>query len=676
MKVDKEFLVKNQFWVLLGVAVPLTLVAIVILLVVVPGQTAAAKKKVEDQYKAFKDYKTGATLKNDRWVAQAQKRLKDVQDQEGRVWGAAWVAQEEMFSWPDVLDDGFRNGLFVKAVTVYPPDTKWDQLMPPEAELKAGKYTGVFHGALVDPGDGESIRVQRPADKKNKGATRRFLRPSDSRPVVAVSGKEADKLGWSALQGFKDHKLVVLYEKGKTFGDELTSDERDKFARRPDNDPQKLPNFQSQVLPVLETVGPVNEFGEPVVQFKNWTFGKANNELFYSENYVPSGTVGPTPVAPPPPFGKEGAGAAATRGPYEFFPHVPKKWENKDRDGKVYDSTRDAWTFQENLWVTRELYRQLRTVNQQVAAFQARGSSGGKDAVYNFENPYWRLEIQPDGEARLKVTIRNLLDTRQKIPAVINVKVQKAPPAKAPFVQLKLKAPPLAARGVVDEGGVHKDTHTQVVDVSEQLRGGAGVEGVFAVEQVLTWETAGVKRIDALHIGTREAQSHRTFIKALKPFFVDKEKKDERKEEGDGDKKGGREKYDRFSKAEDPVTVNGMVMDRYLDVTKQSRQLPVCLVVVVDQEQVYRVQAALADCKFRFLTTQVIMNRCGESMRPYKQEGTGPGEGRPGPMSQPQEELGLGGSQPETNVELVVYGVITLYERYPPRQGSPGEVKE
>ena len=31
---------------------------------------------------------------------------------------------------------------------------------------------------------------------------------------------------------------------------------------------------------------------------------------------------------------------------------------------------------------------------------------------------------------------------------------------------------------------------------------------------------------------------------------------------------------------------------------------------------------------------------------------------------------GIGGSQQETNIELVIYGVITLYERYPPRPAA------
>src|SRR5262249_23900257 len=150
----------------------------------------------------------------------------------------------------------------------------------------------------------------------------------------------------------------------------------------------------------IETAGPLNELGEPLVQFKNWPFGRANDELFFSDTFT--GTVGDGKQ----PFGGEKQGPGTVpgvnlRGPYQFFPYVPTKWEN--RSGGSYDSTKDAWTFQENLWVTRELYRQLRTVNAQVVAFQVAGDPKTKVTA---RNPYWQLDMEVDG-TKVKVKAKN-----------------------------------------------------------------------------------------------------------------------------------------------------------------------------------------------------------------------------------------------------------------------------
>jgi len=429
--------------------------------------------------------------------------------------------------------------------------------------------------------------------------------------------------------------VVVHYEKGKAFGDELTDIEQLEFSKK----------YQGQILPILRMLGPWNELKEPVVQFKNWSYTEDPKEIFFLKE------GGGGPIASPVQPGKEGAGGA-NRGSYEFFPFVPKVWKHFSDN---YNSTKDAWTFQENLWVMREIFRQLRTVNDEVAAFQAKGNSGGKEPSFYFENPYWRMEFQPLAGSKLRVTIKNLAELPQKIPPVFKIKFDD----KGKFVKLPLlKSPRLAAKGVTGEyeGKKITDTFATVFDMSDELKG-ADAKKVTAVEQMLTWETAGVKRIDTVHIGTPLAQSHRTFNRPLKSFFPEEKKKEEIGEDG--------KKKIEVKGLELKVTDNGMLLERYLDVTPQSRRLPVALVLIVDQRQLYRVQAALADCQFRFLTTQVVMNRCPDSMRPPKQE-AGP-MGFEGIRPQPQEEQQSGANQQETNVELVIYGVITLYERYPPR---------
>ena len=162
-------------------------------------------------------------------------------------------------------------------------------------------------------------------------------------------------------------------------------------------------------------------------------------------------------------------------------------------------------------------------------------------------------------------------------------------------------------------------------------------------------------------------------------------------------------------------------MDRYLEVSEQSRRLPVGLSLIVDQDQINRVLNSFNNSNLRFLTTHVLLNRYPNSVRPQlvasgaeaPREGEGPplaafgpmglGEGAPrgggakgislpgAPMgvipgaapSSAGIQPGLGGgagyaSNPgllsagteemENNVELVIYGIVTLYERYPKRK--------
>ncbi len=678
MKMDKEFLMKHRFWVLLSVAVPLTLVTVVFLMFVAPVGTAALKKKVET---AHKDLKKFDRFKNPKWVKQAEKELKEVKKLEKSVWEVAWKDQERLFTWPGPLDDKFREGYYVKLITIFPPETKAEALTP-AATKDDGSYTGVFHGVLTAEAmnyDENWVKVRGlgTGDKQ----PRMFLNPGTEKPAtITVSGKDADKKLFAELSLFKDHKVVILFERGRSFGDDLTQKERDTFATKLNLDQDKLPAFQMQVPDILNLVDPLNELGEPLVQFKNWVYSKKPAELFFNQD---NATVPGNPMPQPGMRGRPGevggAAVADNRGPFGFFPYVPREWKQLSQN-KVYNSSKDAWTYQENLWVTSAIYRQLKHVNDQVAAFHDRGRSKDDPQAQVFENPYWRLEIKLLSEGKVHVTIKNLLDRRQKLPVLLKVQFDSA---KSKFVKLPaLKSPPLGARGIIEEVGgqkKHKDTYSQELDLSDEKV--TNPKKVIAVKQVLNWETAAVKRIDALHLGTPLAQSHRAANKPLVifPAFVDKKQEEATKAAdpmgekpgpgGKGPARVGGPGADLFE-----TTENGMILKRYLGVTPQSRRLPVAVVVIADQEQAYRIQAALADCKFRFLTTQVVMNRCPESMRPPKKAEDMAGEAPPGirPPGRQAEDEQAGGNQDETNVELVIYGVITLYERYPPRVTTSG----
>src|SRR5205823_7435653 len=68
--------------------------------------------------------------------------------------------------------------------------------------------------------------------------------------------------------------------------------------------------------------------------------------------------------------------------------------------------------------------------------------------------------------------------------------------------------------------------------------------------------------------------------------------------------------------AEGERTPNGLLENRYLEVTPQARRVPVGIALIVDQAHVARVQTAFADSPLRFLITQVLMHRYPKSVRP------------------------------------------------------------
>src|SRR5262249_32024408 len=154
--------------------------------------------------------------------------------------------------------------------------------------------------------------------------------------------------------------------------------------------------------------------------------------------------------------------------------------------------------------------------------------------------------------------------------------------------------------------GSKRDTHEQVLELQ-----GYTAKGVYAVRQVLTWETAAVKRIDQVAFGTASgsewAHSHRTAARALKPLKeVPAEKKEAPPEESKpgmpklGGPESGGSKLPVGGFPGGPggdltsttLTPNGLVRDRYLDVTPQARRIPVGVALIVDQLHVARVQTA------------------------------------------------------------------------------------
>jgi hypothetical protein len=463
----------------------------------------------------------------------------------------------------------------------------------------------------------------------------------------------------------------------------------------------------------------------------------------------------------------------------KFFRYVADETGRPEWKTSDLDISEEAWLAQEDLWIQTELYRLVKKANDSVANFEAvKGEKG------EFVNPYWKVKILGVDGDRVKLSLTNRLDRPQ--PVHLTFLVQLQPGGKYHQLQPIKDSAPLPPKGARDEKGDPRDTLVRELKILEA----PAAKQVVGVRQVLTWETAAVRRIDHVSIGAgggdEWSHSHRTAHKQLQPF---KKKPVEEKKEGEGSGPGGGgllaagKPGDMMKKgsgsagfgalfgksgpggtgsAEAGRTPNGLLENRYLEVTPQARRVPVAIVLIVDQAHVARVQTAFADSPLRFLITQVLMHRYPKSVRPDvpSQPGAGgeavaggggptfgglygsggvmgfpgrpgggakamgsaafqpppsamqgsfmpsslmkgpfnpgsfmkgsfmPGgsgfgsKGYPGMSSSSMANMGmpgltygaaetaLVGDEQEANVELVLYGLVSLYERYPSRPAS------
>jgi len=97
MKMDKETLLKNRFWVGLIAFGPLWLIILIVALVNC-GDTAASNKgkvaKAKQDVTALKD------IKNENFTHLLADKQKDLEKQKDKVWAQAWKGQTDLMTWP------------------------------------------------------------------------------------------------------------------------------------------------------------------------------------------------------------------------------------------------------------------------------------------------------------------------------------------------------------------------------------------------------------------------------------------------------------------------------------------------------------------------------------------------------------------------------------------------
>jgi hypothetical protein len=621
VKFNKEMLLKQRFWILVSVTACLTLFGIFYLQLYGGEETAKATKAFKAIAKEGKD-----TIGNNNptTIAKWTEIEEDARKKESIIWSAAYKEQADMFRWAPKIEANFNflNGKFAN-------DIKIAKLVDEKSWPEDKEF--VAHGKLIDfQDDYFKVRTRKGEEK--------FFRME----VLPITDTDASKpVNWG--NEFRQHLgklLTIQYQTGKYFNDKLLDAEQDLFEE----------TYKDQIHDVLKTVDPVDDKGNGVVQLKNWPY---NSEKL--------------------PDTKDGA---------KFIRYVTQKWEVKNKFSK------EAWIAMEDIWIQKEIYQIVKRANDDISKFKGVGGEQ-KEKVYNFKNANFALELFLKNDSTLSFKITNLLQRRQKLD--LNFRVQMNTTGPPPV--FRISGLPLAPAA----------SYTQLIPLAADGKEFAR-KGIYRVEQLLTWETAAVKRIDQISIGSIAADdtslSHRNFPDGLRPFDEkDMPKKEEAKGNDNmgkgppGGDKGGFNRGDGAG-ANKTTLPHGLWTDRYVEVSEQSRRLPVAVVLVVDQDHVDRVITQFNNSKLRFLESQVLLNHFAGSLQPataveQKKEGSAPPFGQPGGFKgfggsgfkgfdggaahEAQPAAAVGDDQ-ETNMEMVIYGIVTLYQRFPPR--PQGENKQ
>src|SRR5262249_11181504 len=108
MKVDKESFIKHHFWYLLGILIPLTFLAMILLWTGTAGAIDTYEKKFEAGKKNIENLAKGQP-KNQKWVDTLNEKKKHVLEEKDKIWKEMVATQSNIMTWPDALADKFKD---------------------------------------------------------------------------------------------------------------------------------------------------------------------------------------------------------------------------------------------------------------------------------------------------------------------------------------------------------------------------------------------------------------------------------------------------------------------------------------------------------------------------------------------------------------------------------------
>jgi hypothetical protein len=329
-------------------------------------------------------------------------------------------------------------------------------------------------------------------------------------------------------------------------------------------------------------------------------------------------------------------------------------------------SEEECWLAQEDFWVKRELLRIVKAAVMNVARFDEDKNAENKDMPegivgrHVFRNNLWEINFLVERQGRQwlisdRSTIKNLHPAQRTVPLSSSPSsgglhfFVKQGNKKYPF---KVDGEPLPYKAIA---AFRKQWQVDSIDFRSP----------FELEQEFETANCPIRLIRTVQLGKH---SHRTAGPALLVSKMIKPKSDDlaagaagaaptaAKPATPGLGGGGPPPGASSGAAATDLpdfTPNHLPRHRYLFTTDQCRHIPVALLVVVDQTHKDQLLVALANSRLRVQTTQVQFRHISGESVPANSRGASPHE------------------EDENLVEMAVYGIASLYERYPPKNAPP-----
>jgi hypothetical protein len=403
------------------------------------------------------------------------------------------------------------------------------------------------------------------------------------------------------------------------------------------------------------------------------------------------------------PVDAKGHGTVQYAGGWQsIITHVPK-WP-----ASPPPTVEQIWLAQEDLWVQRELLNVIKESNTFLSKYKKEPNppKAAKNELDRqvFTNPYWKLELTLEQD-QVRWQITNLGKQIQPLGMRYLIKFTGSNTPNPILVDGEPLAPRHSTKG--------EEKRIKVV----------GRTRLEEVRQELNWRTAPVKRIDKLALAWH---SQRTSTRALQgPPAKEGEGGDgttastEQPSGGaDNDMAAMMGAMSAMGKRQQMMGAGGLGGQsteliqriRYMDFGPQVRRMAVGMVLIVDQAHIQDVLAAFANSKLRMQITQVHWQHYAGSIKPPIMEMAGAPPGAPGsnlgsvpasgeddvrprggvpsalagkfrpggtpgagmsfgqPFAGAQSmSFGSASDEPTNLVELAVYGIGSLYQRYPPK---------
>jgi hypothetical protein len=352
--------------------------------------------------------------------------------------------------------------------------------------------------------------------------------------------------------------------------------------------------------------------------------------------------------------------------PFEnFWAHVP--------------SEEECWLAQEDFWVKRELLRIVREAVHNVARFTEDKEALKKEkpiegvvSRHLFRNNLWEVDFmaeRPKGQWFIssKSTLKNLHPAKRIVPLSaspnsggLHFLVRQG----SKVFYFRVDGEPLPYGGVVSFA---KSWEVDSINFDKP----------FELEEDFENANSPVREIVELQLGK---QSSRTANAPLLTSLTILPKPDDSKgpatppppastgapppQPAAGGAPPGQEES----------TTNGLPRQRYIFRSKQCRHIPIGLLLIVDQAHMHEVLVAMSNSRLRVQTTQVQYRHLDHYQSPTSgavpgggqliNRGFAPGGAPAGAAVSPLEE-------DQNLMEMAIYGIANLYERFPPKDYVP-----